>query len=127
MRQPAEEATLARDSWGLLREALSHLALLARDQMEWLGSVMRPDELALDFDNAYQASWQSREAGWITDELSGYLNEIVCLIADLTEEGPEPWSAEGLHGHLTWERLRILARSALVLMPPTPWTSSADD
>ncbi|WP_204058522.1 hypothetical protein [Microbispora corallina] len=110
-----------------MREALTHLALPASDQIEWLGSVLCPDELALDFDGAYQPSWQSREAGWISDEVAGYLDEIDGLTNDLTEEGPEPWSAAGLQCHPTWERLRILALAALALMPPAPWTGRTVD
>ncbi|GAA2215289.1 hypothetical protein GCM10009850_107560 [Nonomuraea monospora] len=117
---------MARGHWGLLREAVEHLAWSASDQIKWLGAMMLPDELALDFDNVYRSSWLSREAGWITDELSGYLDEIDRLLTDLTEEGPGPWSAEGLQGHPAWARLRILARRALDLTPPAPWTVSSE-
>ncbi|WP_328708407.1 hypothetical protein [Microbispora hainanensis] len=127
VRHGDEQEALARGNWRLLREALTRLALPASDQIEWLGSVLCPDELALDFDEAYQPSWQSREAGWISDEVAGYLDQINRLSNDLTEEGPEPWSTEGLQCHPTWERLRILARAALALMPPTPWASCSDD
>lgn len=61
---------MARGHWGLLREALGHLAWSAADQIEWLGSVMLPDELALDFDKVYgstseiTASTKLAERGW---------------------------------------------------------------
>ncbi|MEV0353111.1 hypothetical protein AB0H88_45780 [Nonomuraea sp. NPDC050680] len=129
MRQSGDEdeaEAMARGHWGHLREVLGHLAWSAADQIEWLGSVMLPDELALDFDNVYGARWLSREAGWITDELSGYLDEIDRLTVDLTDEGPRPWNDEGLQSHPTWERLRVLASRALDIMPPTPWTTRSD-
>ena len=95
-RQSGDEAeAMARGHWGHLREVLGHLAWSAADQIEWLGSVMLPDELALDFDNVYGARWLSREAGWITDELSGYLDEIDRLTVDLTDEGPDPGTPRG--------------------------------
>lgn len=87
---------------------------------------MCPDELALDFDHAYTVSWMAREAGWIGDELSGHLDEIDRLLAELTEEGPEPWTSEGLRSHPTWARLRVLAGRALKLMRAAPWTSGSE-
>nr|WP_157554277.1 hypothetical protein [Herbidospora sakaeratensis] len=116
---------LAVGNWKLMREALGHLSWSASDQIDWLGSVMCPDELALDFDAAYQASWLSREAGWISEELSAYLDAIDQHTTALTEEGSAPWSAEGLRSHPTWEQVRGVARNALALMPPEPWTGGS--
>ncbi len=120
-----DERVLAVGNWKLMREALGHLSWSASDQIDWLGSVMCPDELALDFDAAYQASWLSREAGWISEELSAYLDAIDQHTTALTEEGSAPWSAEGLRSHPTWEQVRGVARNALALMPPEPWTGGS--
>lgn len=124
MRHADEREALARGNWRLLREALAYLALPASEQIE---SVPCVDELALEFDGAYQPSWMSREAGWIGDEVAGYLEQIDRLLGDLTQEGDEPWSDEGLQCHPTWERLRIIARTALALMPPEPWANRSGD
>ncbi|MBE1589579.1 hypothetical protein ACFPOI_09385 [Nonomuraea angiospora] len=124
MAQLSEDEAMLRGAWRLLRDALKHLAWPAADQVAWLGSAMHPDELALDFDHAYGVSWMPREAGWISDELSGLLDEIDRLTAELTDEGPQPWSAEGLQSHPTWQRLRVLACHALALMPPAPWETT---
>ncbi|WP_433436991.1 hypothetical protein [Nonomuraea sp. CA-141351] len=126
MPQPNEDEAMLRGAWRLLRDALGHLAWSAPDQIAWLGSMMHPDELALDYDHAYRVSWMPGEAGWIRNELSRLLAEIDRLTAELTEEGPAPWSAEGLQSHPTWQRLRVLARHALALMPPAPWDSDSD-
>ena len=115
---------MLRGAWRLLRAALGHLAWSATEQIAWLGSDMHPDELGLDYDHAYGVSWRPREAGWISGELPGLLEEVDRLLAELTDEGANPWSAEGLRTHPTWQRLRVLARRALARMPPIPWETT---
>ncbi|TMR98890.1 hypothetical protein [Nonomuraea basaltis] len=88
MAQPSEDEVMLRGAWRLLRDALEHLAWPAADQIAWRGSVMHPDELALDFDHAYGVSWMSRESGWISDDLSRHLDGIDRLTGELTDEGP---------------------------------------
>ncbi|GAA3421768.1 hypothetical protein [Streptosporangium vulgare] len=83
---------------------------------------MSIDELALDFDAVYPASWQSREAGWISEELATLLSVIDQKLVNLTEQGPSAWTQEALHSHLGWEELRGLAHRALALMPAQPWS-----
>ncbi|GAB3884455.1 hypothetical protein GCM10027612_18190 [Microbispora bryophytorum subsp. camponoti] len=90
VRHADEQEALARGNWRLLREALTHLALPASDQIEWLGSVLCPDELALDFDEAYQPSWQSREAGWISDEVAGYLDQSTVSLTTSPRRATSP-------------------------------------
>lgn len=125
VRQPGEDEA-RKGAWRLLDEALERLAWPASDQIAWLGSVMCADELALDFDHAYGVSWMAQEAGWISDELSRHLAEIDRLAAELTEEGPEPWSSEGLRSHPTWASLRVLACRTLILMRSTPGTRGSE-
>ncbi|MBB3728887.1 hypothetical protein [Nonomuraea dietziae] len=123
---PDEAEVLAKTNWRLMREALGRLRLSASEQLEWIDSMgCSLDELALEFDDAYQPSWLSREAGWLSDELAEYFDKIDQHLSELTDDGPFPWSAEGLRSHPTWERLRSLASDALDLMPPEPWSSSS--
>ncbi|MEU0566210.1 hypothetical protein ABZ297_12545 [Nonomuraea sp. NPDC005983] len=122
---PAEMEVMAKGTWRLLREALRYLSLSSSEQIEWIDSVeVGADELALQFDDGHLPSWLVREAGWLSDELAGHLEEVNQL-SDLTDEGPAPWSPGGLRRHPTWERIRGLARDALNLMPPEPWIGSS--
>ncbi|MGW4470611.1 hypothetical protein ACWENQ_13140 [Nonomuraea sp. NPDC004354] len=123
---PDEAEVLAKTNWRLMREALGHLSLSASEQIEWIEAVgCCSDELALDFDAASLPSWLSREAGWVSDELAERFDAIDRRLSDLSDEGPHPWSAEGLRSHPTWERVRSLARDSLDRMPPEPWISSS--
>lgn len=83
---------------------------------------MSIDELALDFDAIYPASWQSREAGWISEGLAAILSAIDQKLIALTEQGPSAWTKEALHSHPGWQELRGLAHHALALMPAEPWS-----
>ncbi|MEU4834056.1 hypothetical protein [Streptosporangium sp. NPDC023615] len=82
---------------------------------------MSIDELALDFDAFYPASWQSRDAGWMCEGLVALLSAIDRKLIDLTEQGPSAWTEEALHSCPGWEELRGLARRALALIPVQPW------
>ncbi|MGJ6968976.1 hypothetical protein ACSDR0_44475 [Streptosporangium sp. G11] len=86
---------------------------------------MSIDELALDFDAVYPASWQSREAGWISEGLAALLGAIDRKLIALTGQGSSVWTGEALHSHPGWEELRGLAHRALALMPTEPWSTSA--
>lgn len=114
----------AEGNWSFLRETVHHLALPAHEQLQWIGS-MCIDELALDFDAVCPASWQSREAGWISEKLAAILSAIDQKLIDLTEQGPSAWTEEALHSHPGWEELRGLAHHALALMPAEPWSTPA--
>ncbi|WP_271215730.1 hypothetical protein [Streptosporangium carneum] len=80
------------------------------------------DELALDFDAVYPASWQSREAGWISEGLAAVLSTIDQKLTALTEQGSSAWTEEALHSHPGWQELRGLAHRALTLMLAEPWS-----
>ncbi|MFI7233444.1 hypothetical protein ACIBO5_60590 [Nonomuraea angiospora] len=123
---PEEMEVMAKGVWRLLREALGYLSLSPSEQIEWIDSVgVGVDELALQFDDGYLPSWSAREAGWLSNELAGHLDEINQHLSDLTDEGPDPWRSEGLRRHPTWEQIRSLSRDALSLMPLEPWIGSS--
>ncbi|MFD8532808.1 hypothetical protein ACFV0L_35915 [Streptosporangium canum] len=111
----------AEGNWSFLREIVHRLASPAHEQLQWTGS-MCIDELALDFDAVYPASWQSREAGWISEELAALLSAIDQKLIVLTGQGPSAWTEEALRFYPGWEELRRIAHRALVLMPAQPWS-----
>jgi hypothetical protein len=123
MHSPSSARDAAKGNWSLLRESVRHLALTAGEQLEWIGPASI-DELALDYDAFYPAAWQSRDEGWISEQLATTLGDIDQMLINLTDEGPAAWTAKALHSHPRWEELRKLAHPAMALMPAEPWNAS---
>lgn len=103
----------------MLRETVALLCLAAQQQ------VTEPfvDE-CFDWDPAYPASWQSKEMGWISPELSNRLNEIDALLDRLSADSTA-WSDEAIATYPLWEHVRRAAGEALALMPEAPWDSAS--
>jgi hypothetical protein len=109
--------------WGCLVQALRRLALPANQQatLTWRGHV--PDELALDFEQAWGLVPQLVERGWISAEQLAALARVDQVLTAMSDrDAPDRaalWTLDGLGADARWARARVLAAQALeVLMHP---------
>ncbi|GAA3006507.1 hypothetical protein [Actinokineospora diospyrosa] len=100
--------------------AVAILALDARHQLAWLGSLGLPgepalaDELALEFDAGYRLLPQFISNGWLQADVRELLDAIDAALATMSEkENRDVWAVEALATDQRWEDVRGLARSVL--------------
>ncbi|MEW9531849.1 hypothetical protein [Microbispora sp. NPDC049125] len=105
----------------MLRETVALLSLDAQHQ------VTEPSiDECFDWDPSYPASWQSKEMGWISSELSDRLDAIDGLLDQLSDDSTA-WSDEAIATYPLWEHVRQAAGDALALMPEAPWDSTSSE
>lgn len=107
-----------------LLRMLEILASPAEGQVEYLKKMVAQsmkgaelvDELALDFDDAYQCSRELRDEGEISDRLYKALSEIELHFDSMSGNNDDHlWSFAGLRDREEWRRVRVLAGAALKL------------
>jgi hypothetical protein len=76
--------------------------------------VQVPDELALNFDDAFQLSDQLEASGQLTRQQVEALERIDKLLEEMTGRHETAlWTLEALRGSREWQAIRAEARSAL--------------
>lgn len=99
----------------LVYEACHNLALPASDQIEYLEELgVHNDELALDFDNAYEALKPDIDNPGLSIVLK-LLNEELLQISGPDSE--ELWTDDAIRNSDQWRVIREYAINALKLMP----------
>jgi hypothetical protein len=101
-----------------LRQVTEILAGSAEAQLAYLRTLeVGPDELALQFDDAYIVLPLLRDEGLVSDEARWALDEVDAQLAAMSDGPPEMWDDEALTGAPEWARVRELARRAVELLP----------
>ena len=76
--------------------------------------VVVTDELALNFDNAFQLSDQLMENGRLSQQQLAALQRVDKVLEDLTNRGePRLWTLNALRESHEWQAVRAEARKAL--------------
>jgi hypothetical protein len=112
----------ARVALGFIR-AVAVLASDAEVQVAWLsrafaegGAVV--DELALEFDQGFRLLSTFVERDWIDAAAVGALTELDQQLDEMSgDHNRTLWTAEALATRPEWDRVRFLARAALILLP----------
>jgi hypothetical protein len=112
----------ARVALGFVR-AVAVLASDAEVQVAWLsrafaegGAVV--DELALEFDQGFRLLPTFVERDWIDAAAVGALTELDQQLDEMSgDHNRTLWTAEALATRPEWDRVRFLARAALILLP----------
>jgi hypothetical protein len=111
--------TTAVKDWRLrqLREALEHLSAPAADQAAYLqsiGTAPLADELALEHYDAALAVWDMVDRGELPESIGTTVREVDSLLDEMSgQEKADLWDVSALE-NLQWDRVRALARKALV-------------
>lgn len=114
MKAAIEERTRLENALGFLREATTHLALPAQEQVAWLkaaGVYPTVEEFGLDFGAWFPMASQFVEAGLLTSSALGQLSEIDRLLDALSEGPEESWLPEALGSDPRWAKVREIARA----------------
>jgi hypothetical protein len=116
-------------AWGCLVQALHRLALPANQQATLRGLGHVPDELALDFDQAWALVPALAERGWISAEQLATLAGIDQLLGAMSDRAAPDraglWTLDGLQTDGRWAHARVLAAQALeALGDPAPYDST---
>jgi hypothetical protein len=112
----------ARAALGFVR-AVAVLASDAEVQVAWLSRVFAEggavvDELALEFDQGYRSLSTFVARDWIGREAVAALAELDEQLDRMSgDHNRALWTAEALATRLEWDRVRVLARAALILLP----------
>jgi hypothetical protein len=108
----------ARAALGFVR-AVAVLASDAEVQVAWLSRVCAVvDELVLEFDQGYRLLATFVERDWIDSGAAPALAELDRQLAGMGGDHQRAlWTAEALATRPEWDRVRILARAALILLP----------
>lgn len=95
-----------------LREVTSRLALDAQSQFDYLsqlGTAPMVDELALEFDDAYNTVAELRARDELSDHAVRALDEVNSALSAIPEE---LWTEQALRTAPEWQRVRELATNA---------------
>jgi hypothetical protein len=112
----------ARAALGFVR-AVAVLASDAEVQVAWLSRVFAEggavvDELALEFDQGYRSLSTFVLYTWIDPGAVPALNELDRQLDEMSgDHNRALWTAEALVTRPEWDRVRFLARAALILLP----------
>jgi hypothetical protein len=112
----------ARAALGFVR-AVAVLASDAEVQVAWLSRAFAEsqavvDELALEFDNGFRLLPGFVDRGWIDPVAMPALAELDEQLDVMSgDHNRTLWNAEALATRPEWDRVRILARAALILLP----------
>jgi hypothetical protein len=112
----------ARVALGFVR-AVAVLASDAEVQVAWLSRVFAEggavvDELALEFDQGHRLLPAFVAQGWIDAAAAPALADLDRQLDDMSgDHNRALWTAEALATRPEWDRVRFLARAALILLP----------
>jgi hypothetical protein len=115
------EPELAPRFYAWLRESTERLAAPANDQIEWLRATgFHHDELALEhYDNSLLVP-QLVELGYVSESAAQALTALDAQLDRMSgEENAALWTDEALHELCEWDKVRLLAKAALRLLPRT--------
>ncbi|GIE82227.1 hypothetical protein Aph02nite_81770 [Actinoplanes philippinensis] len=108
----------ARAALGFVR-AVAVLASDAEVQVAWLsraGAVV--EELVLEFDQGHRLLPAFVDSGWIDAAAVPALAELDRQLDEMGGDHQRAlWTAEALATRPEWDRVRFLARAALILLP----------
>ncbi|MFE1953760.1 hypothetical protein ACFW9D_25205 [Streptomyces sp. NPDC059524] len=97
-----------------LHQALDRLAWPAERQIEHLRRWgVGPDELALEFDDAYRMVPALDSQGILPDDVGARLRQVDSLLEEMSEGADPEWTHEAVTRSPTWDRLRHSAQAAL--------------
>ncbi|WP_433795880.1 hypothetical protein [Actinoplanes sp. CA-252034] len=112
----------ARAALGFVR-AVAVLASDAEVQVAWLSRVFASgsaavDELALEFDEGYGQLPAFVRENWIDAAAAPALADLDRQLDQMSGDHQRAlWTAEALATRPEWDRVRFLARAALILLP----------
>ncbi|MFI7011635.1 hypothetical protein [Streptomyces sp. NPDC050145] len=72
-----------------------------------------PDELALEFDDAYRMVPALVSRGTLPDDVGTRLREVDSLLAEMSDGTDTAWTDEAMTRSPMWDRLRRAAQEAL--------------
>ncbi|MFI0981999.1 hypothetical protein ACH4SP_33950 [Streptomyces sp. NPDC021093] len=99
---------------GQLEQALNRLAWGADQQLEHLGRWgVGPDELALEFDDAFRVVPGLVSQGLLPDSVTALLQPVDDALAAMTDASGNEWTNDAMAQSPTWSLLRRTAQEAL--------------
>ncbi|MEU1050612.1 hypothetical protein ABZ400_36530 [Streptomyces sp. NPDC005897] len=97
-----------------LRRSLVHLSWEAEKQVEYINRLaVGPDELALEFDDAFRVASGMVSEGSLPAPLGNLLAPMDELLSEMTRSTQDEWSIDALGLSVAWQRLRMLAVEVL--------------
>jgi hypothetical protein len=95
------------------QRSLQALASPAQQQLDLFPDFLwKVDEMAIEFDQWYQCVM--RRSYLFTQKQKDLLEELNSLLDEISgPENSDLWQEESLRTNIIWEKIRILARSAL--------------
>ncbi|MBW6435351.1 hypothetical protein KZ829_16560 [Actinoplanes hulinensis] len=94
------------------------LALEADAQVAWLeklGAAPSADELALEFDDGLRLAPIFVQRGWLNDTVMPALTRLDDQLGAMSgEPNADLWHVDALADRAEWDRVRTLARAALI-------------
>ncbi|MEV5613635.1 hypothetical protein [Streptomyces sp. NPDC052225] len=111
-----------------LDQSLQRLAWQADRQVEHVARWrVGPDELALEFDDAFRVALGLVAQGLLPESVGTLLRPVDQILAEMTEGSAEAWTTDAVAHSPAWERLRSTAREALGTLRGLGLSSSAQD
>lgn len=97
-----------------LQRALTHLAWKAEKQIDYISRLaVGPDELALEFDDAFRVASGMVSEGILPETFRDLLVPMDELLTEMTHGTQDEWSVDSLTHSSAWNCLRRLATDAL--------------
>lgn len=113
-----------------LRESLEALAAPAdvqRDILRAMGPPIRPDELALMFDDVVGRTPEAVADGVLSEAAAQAIDAVDKLLTSMSGMArAHLWSMEALTTESVWARVRELAAEAVRLLPPAHGDAAPD-
>ncbi|MFI5808750.1 hypothetical protein [Streptomyces sp. NPDC051561] len=99
----------------MLIEAVVVVAATATVQVAWLEKYnVPPDEIALDFDDAFRLAAHLVDEGQLSPVALPHLQMIDDVFSEMAQAaGMDPWTRSALHTEAGWDRARQAARKVL--------------
>jgi hypothetical protein len=93
-----------------------------RQLRETQQSGVGPDEIALEFDNAFCLAQAAESEGILRPEIIGSLSAVDSQLDSMTRAGAHLWTEQAVRESSEWRQLRLVAGQAKSLMGPEIFT-----
>ncbi|MFI2075069.1 hypothetical protein [Streptomyces triculaminicus] len=98
-----------------IKRALRLLASDSSEQINYLQELgVSPDEIALEFDDAFRRAKGASEMGLLPKEVMAAAQPVGEHLKQMTDSSVEIWTKDGLGSSPEWQLLRSLAKEAIV-------------